>query len=323
MHAIILDDFGGPEQMRWAEVATPEPATGEVRIRTRAVGLNRADLLQRQGLYPPPAGASPLLGLECSGTIDALGAGVKGWQVGDEVVALLAGGGYAEYVVVPAGQVTTPPPGMDLVGAAGIVEVATTVLSNMDVVHLSAGERFLVHGGAGGIGTFAVQYAKALGCTVMATASANKLDKVRELGADHVFDYREDWLEAVLAASDQRGVDVILDIIGAKYLDMNVSALGLDGRLVIIGMQKGTKGELNIAKLLNRRGLITATSLRNRSTEDKSRIVDAVTQRVWPMIASGAIKPIPETRMPLTEAAQAHKLLAAGQVIGKVVLTVD
>ncbi len=322
MYAITLEGFGGPEKMRWAEVPTPKPAPGEVRIKTVAAGLNRADLLQRQGFYPPPAGASELLGLECSGVIDALGEGVTGWQVGDEAVALLSGGGYAEYVVVPAGQVIPPPQGIDLVSAAGIVEVAATVLSNLDHVHLASGERFLVHGGAGGIGTFAIQYAKALGASVATTASAAKLDHCRRLGADIVLDYADGWLTELMMATQDRGVDVILDIIGARYLDDNISALRPDGRLVIIGMQKGTKAELNIAKLLTKRATVTATSLRGRSVEQKSGITQQVAERVWPMIGSGAIVPAPETRIRLKDAPQAHELLASGAVIGKVILTV-
>lgn len=322
MKAITLDGFGGPEKLHWTEVDTPEPGPGEVRIRTVAVGMNRADLLQRQGYYPPPPGTSELLGLECSGHIDALGEGVEGWQVGDEAVALLAGGGYAQYVIAPVGQVVPPPSGVDLVSAAGLIEVAATVLSNLDHVHLARGESFLVHGGAGGIGTFAIQYAKVLGATVATTASASKLDHCRELGADIVLDYAQEWLTELMMATDDRGVDVILDIIGAKYLDDNITALRPDGRLVIIGMQKGTKAELNIAKLLNKRATVTATSLRFRSVEQKSRIAKQVADRVWPMITTGQIKLAPETRIELRDATEAHELLASGTVIGKIILTV-
>ncbi len=321
MYAITLDGFGGPEQLHWAEVPTPDAGPGELRLRTVAVGVNRADLLQRQGHYPPPAGASELLGLECSGIVDQIGDGVEGWQLGDEAVALLAGGGYAEYVVVPAGQVTRPPDGIDLVSAAGLIEVAATVLSNMDHVRLASGETFLVHGGAGGIGTFAIQYAKALGCRVATTASAAKLEHCRSLGADIVLDYAEDWLTELLMATQDKGVDVILDIVGAKYLDDNLTALRPDGRLVIIGMQKGTKAELNIAKLLAKRATVTATSLRGRSIQQKSEIVEQVASRVWPLFSDGRLQPAPETRLPLREAAEAHRLLASGDLIGKVLLT--
>ena len=323
MFAITLEGFGGTEKMRWAEVPTPEPGPDEVRVRTVAVGVNRADLLQRQGYYPPPAGVSELLGLECSGVIDAIGDDVDDWQPGDEVVALLAGGAYAEYVVVPAGQVTSPPAGVDLVSAAGLVEVAATVLSNLDRAQLRSGETFLVHGGAGGIGTFAIQYAKVLGAKVATTASAGKLDHCRRLGADIVINYARDWLTELLIATEDRGVDVILDIIGAKYLEQNISALRPDGRLVIIGMQKGTKAELDIAKLLNKRATITATSLRGRSVEQKSEIVRQVAERVWPLITARMIQLAPETRFSLRDAAAAHEILASGSNVGKLILTLE
>lgn len=323
MFAITLEGFGGTEKMRWTEVPTPEPGPGEVRIRTVAVGVNRADLLQRQGYYPPPEGVSELLGLECSGVVDALGDGVDSWQPGDEVVALLAGGGYAEYVVVPAGQMTRPPAGIDLVSAAGLLEVSATVLSNLDLAGLRSGESFLVHGGAGGVGMFAIQYARTLGATVATTASGGKMDNCRELGADIVINYADDWLTELMMATHDRGVDVILDIIGAKYLDQNISALRPDGRLVIIGMQKGTRAELNIAKLLNKRGTITATNLRRRPVEQKSRIVQQVTERVWPMFTSGQIRLAPETRLSLRDAATAHEILASGSNVGKLILTLE
>ena len=323
MFAITLEGFGGTEKMRWAEVPTPEPGPDEVRVRTVAVGVNRADLLQRQGYYPPPAGVSELLGLECSGVIDAIGDDVDDWQPGDEVVALLAGGAYAEYVVVPAGQVTSPPAGVDLVSAAGLVEVAATVLSNLDRAQLRSGETFLVHGGAGGIGTFAIQYAKVLGAKVATTASAGKLDHCRQLGADIVINYARDWLTELLMATEDRGVDVILDIIGAKYLEQNISALRPDGRLVIIGMQKGTKAELDIAKLLNKRATITATSLRGRPVEQKSEIVRQVAERVWPLITARVIQLAPETRFSLRDAAAAHEILASGSNVGKLILTLE
>lgn len=322
MHAITLTDFGGPEMMQWTEVPTPMPGPGEVLIRTVAVGVNRADLLQRAGFYPPPPGTSELLGLEVSGVVAALGEGVTSLSFGDEVVALLAGGGYAEYVVVPAEQVIHTPEGVDVVSAAGLIEVAATVVSNMDLVHLSAGETFLVHGGAGGIGTFAIQYAKALGATVATTASRPKAEHCRAMGADIVCDYREDWVAQIKEATGGRGVDVILDIIGAKYLDPNIQVLADDGRIVIIGMQKGTKAELNIAKLLNKRGTISATSLRYRPADQKAAITAAVRDRIWPLIADGSIRPAPETRIPLTEAGRAHELLASGSTIGKIILTV-
>lgn len=322
MHAITLTDFGGPEQMKWTEVPTPEPGHGQVRIKTVAVGMNRADTLQRRGYYPPPPGESEIMGLEVSGYVDAIGEGSR-WQPGDAVVALLAGGGYAEYVVVPDGQCAPVPEGMDIVSAAGVIEVAATVHSNMAKANLASGETLLVHGGAGGIGTFAIQYAKALGARVIATASAAKLDHVRSLGADVAIDYATDWPTAVAEATDGRGVDVILDIIGAKYLHDNVNSLALDGRLVVIGLQKGTKGELNLNTLLNKRAQVMAMSLRGRDTEGKSRIVQETATTVWPMYADGRIKLAPETRFNLRDAAKAHEYLESGELIGKIILTVD
>lgn len=324
MYAIDFESPGGPDVMRWVEVETPTPGPGEVLVRTVAAGVNRADLLQRQGYYPPPPGISDVLGLEASGIVEELGEGVERWQVGDEVVALLAGGAYAEYFVAPAGQLLPKPDGMDLVSAAGIVEVAATVVSNMDLVGLEPGETFLVHGGAGGIGTFAIQYAKALGCRVATTAgSPEKLDHCRELGADILLDYHEDWVDELKIATEDHGADVILDIIGAKYLEPNVDALAYDGRLVIIGMQKGTKGTLNIAALLNKRALVTATSLRFRSKKQKAEICAHVESVVWPMLESGQIQLAPETRFKITDAPQAHEQLDSGDSVGKIVLTIE
>jgi putative PIG3 family NAD(P)H quinone oxidoreductase len=324
MRIVTVTEPGGPENLVIAEAPRPVAAPGEVVITVQAAGVNRADLLQRQGFYPPPPGISEVIGLEVSGTIDEVGAGVEGWRPGDECVALLAGGGYAEYVGVPAGQVIAPPPGVDLVSAGGLVEVAATVVSNFDHVHLSSGETVLVHGGAGGVGTFAIQYAKALGARVLTTAgSPEKLDLCRELGADLAFDYHDDWAVAVSEATGGRGVDVILDVIGAKYLESNVAALAMDGRLVVIGMQGGRKGTLDLNRLLTRRGTVTATSLRGRPVEQKAAICAAVAERVWPLVASGAIRPAPETRFPLEQVADAHRRLESGQNTGKVILTVD
>lgn len=329
MRAIIVTEPGGPENLQWSEVETPTPAAGEVLVRTAAVGVNRADLLQRQGHYPPPKGISEVMGLEATGTVASVGAGVSEWQVGDEVVALLAGGAYAEYFVVPAGQCTRPPQGVDLVTAAGIIEVAATVLSNMDEASLAKDELLLVHGGAGGIGTFATQYAKALGCVVATTAgSPAKLEHCREMGADIVLDYHDDWVAGLKQAAGEleqpkKGADVVLDIMGAKYLELNVDALATGGRLVIIGMQGGVKGTLNIGKLLNKRGTVRATSLRFRSVDEKSAIVAQVAEKVWPMIADGRIKPAPEKRFALSDAQAAHEWLAGGENVGKVLLVAE
>ncbi|GAA1398904.1 NAD(P)H-quinone oxidoreductase [Luteococcus peritonei] len=321
MHAITVTEPGGPEQIEWAEVETPSPAPGEVLVRTVAVGVNRADLLQRQGHYPPPKGISETMGLEATGVVEELGEGVTDLAVGDEVACLLAGGGYAEFFVVPSGQCIRPPQGVDLVTAAQLVEVAATVVSNMDGVHLREGETFLVHGGAGGIGTFAIQYAKALGCRVITTAGSEaKLEHCRAMGADVAIDYHDDWVAELKQATDGKGADVILDVMGAKYLELNVDALATEGRLVIIGMQGGVKGTLNIGKLLNKRALVTATSLRFRPVEEKAEICRRVAEVVWPMVEDGRIKPAPETRIPLAEARRAHEQLAGGENVGKIIL---
>lgn len=311
----------GPEQLRVVEVHDLHPGPGEVLVTTVAAGVNRADLLQRQGLYPPPAGTSEVIGLEAGGVVAELGAGVNGWKVGDEVVALLAGGGYASQFVVPAGVLLAPPPGVDLVTAATIVEVAATVVSNMDHANLFPGETLLVHGGAGGIGHFAIAYGKALGCTVAATAgTAGKVAHCRELGADIALDYHGDWAAGLLEATGGRGVDVVLDVIGGKYLGPNVHVLAADGRVVVIGLQGGAKGELNLAELLAKRGTVTATSLRMRPLEQKELICATLGERVWPLYADGTITPAPVQRFPIDEVAAAHAALESGGVVGKLAL---
>ncbi len=318
-----MTESGPPEVLRLAEVDTPTPGSGEVLIKVAAAGVNRADLMQRQGHYPPPPGASDLLGLEVSGFLAQVGDEVAGWSVGDPCVALLAGGGYAEYVVVPAGQVVAPPPGLDLVAAAGAIEVAGTVLSNLERVGLASGEIFLVHGGAGGIGSFAIQYAKALGATVIATAgSDDKLAYCRSIGADHAISYRVDWPREVRRVTDDHGLDVILDNMGAKYLGDHVRLLATNGRLVIIGLQGGAKGELDIGALMARRGSVSSTSLRARPVEEKAAICARVVESVWPMIQSGAVVLPTPTTFPLANAAAAHALLESGDGQGKIILTV-
>ena len=314
---------GGPENLIIAEAARPSVGPGEVVLRVVAAGVNRADLLQRRGHYPPPPGASPVIGLEVSGVIDEIGAEVTGWRPGDPVVALLAGGGYAEYVAVPAGQVLPPPEGVDLVSAAGLIEVAATVVSNFDHVHLGAGETVLIHGGTGGIGIFAIQYARAVGARVLTTAgSPAKVDLCRELGADVAIDYHTDWAAAVAEATAGAGVDVILDVIGAKYLPANVASLAIGGRLVVIGTQGGLTGTLDIGRLLTRRATVTATGLRGRPAEEKAAICAEVLRRAWPLVSSGAIRLAPETRFPLAAVADAHRRLESGENTGKVLLTV-
>jgi len=321
MRVVSVTTPGGPENLIISEAPTPVLKAGEVLVEVAAAGVNRADLLQRQGYYPPPQGTSEVIGLEVSGTIAAVADGLDGWALGDPCVALLAGGGYAEYVAVPSGQVIAPPDGVDLVTAAGLMEVAATVVSNFDHVHLSAGETVLIHGGTGGIGSFAIQYAKALGATVIATAgSSAKLTLCREFGADYAIDYHDDWAAAVAEATGGRGADVILDVMGAKYLEPNVASLAVDGRLVVIGLQGGRKGTLDLNRLLSKRATVTATNLRFRPTAQKAAICAAVAERVWPLIRSGAIRPAPETRFALDEVAQAHRQLESGDNVGKVVL---
>ncbi|HMR48918.1 MAG TPA: NAD(P)H-quinone oxidoreductase [Arachnia sp.] len=321
MRAVIVETPGDVDALGIGEVPTPSPGPGEVRVRTVASGVNRADVLQRQGHYPPPRGTTDIIGLEDSGVVDAVGEGVERWKEGDEVVALLAGGGYAEYFVAPEGQLIAPPPGVDLVSAAGLLEVAATVVSNLDLAGLTRGETFLVHGGAGGIGTFATQYAKALGATVITTAgSPAKLEHCRAHGADVALDYHGDWADGVAQATAGRGVDVILDIIGAKYLEANVKALARRGRIVVIGLQGGVKGTLNLGLLLSKQATITATSLRFRPAAEKAAICAAVEERVWPLLADGTISPAPETRIPFDEVRRAHEQLTGGDNVGKIVL---
>ncbi len=324
MRAVIATEPGGPEVLTLTELPDPVPGTGEVVVDVAATAVNRADTLQRRGSYPPPPGASDVLGLECSGTISAVGPDVTGWKVGDEVCALLAGGGYGERVAVPAGQVMPVPEGVDLVTAGALPEVACTVWSNVFMVAgLQPGETLLVHGGAGGIGTMAIQLGKALGATVIATAGTpEKLDLCRQLGADVAVSYRDqDFVAEVRAATDGRGADVILDNMGAKYLDRNLSALATEGRLVIIGMQGGVKGELDIGKLLAKRGAVIATSLRARPVEEKAAICSAVVEHVWPLVADGSVRPVVHSTLPLAEAARAHALMESGDHVGKIVMT--
>ncbi|MDR1791499.1 MAG: NAD(P)H-quinone oxidoreductase [Propionibacteriaceae bacterium] len=321
MQAVTVVNPGGPEQLAITDVAVPEPAADEVRIKVVAAGVNRADILQRQGFYPPPKGISEIIGLEVSGYIDAVGASVTGWDPSDPCVALLAGGGYAEYVTVPVGQVIAPPPGVDLVSAAGLIEVAATVVSNFEHVGLRPGETLLIHGGTGGIGSFAIQYAAALHCRVIATAGSDaKLKLCRDLGADFALDYHEDWPAALQQVTNGAGADVILDIMGAKYLEDNVKALSPGGRLVVIGLQGGRKGTLDLNRLLTKAATITATSLRFRTPADKARIVQQVARDVWPLFATGAIHLPPQTRFPFTAVADAHHHLESGTNIGKILL---
>ncbi|WP_432133592.1 NAD(P)H-quinone oxidoreductase [Streptomyces sp. bgisy154] len=323
MYAITIPESGGPEALVWAEVPDPVPGEGEVLVEVVAGAVNRADILQRQGFYNPPPGASPYPGLECSGRVAALGPGVSGWSVGDEVCALLSGGGYAEKVAVPAGQLLPVPKGIGVREAAALPEVVCTVWSNVFMVaHLRPGETLLVHGGSSGIGTMAIQLAKAVGARVAVTAGTRqKLDRCAELGADILVNYREqDFVEEIAKATDGAGADVILDNMGAKYLDRNVRALAVNGRLAIIGMQGGVKAELNIATLLNKRAAISATSLRARPLGEKAAIVAAVREHVWPLLDSGRVRPVVDRELPMPEASAAHRLVEESGHVGKVLL---
>jgi putative PIG3 family NAD(P)H quinone oxidoreductase len=319
MHAIVIEKPGGPEALVWADVPDPSPREGEVVVDVTAAAVNRADVAQRQGHYPPPPGAPPYPGLECSGVISAVGPGVTGHSVGERVCALLAGGGYAERVVVPAGQLLPVPRGLSLQEAAALPEVACTVWSNVvDIARLRQGETLLVHGGGGGIGTFAIQLGKALGAMVIVTARAHKHDPLKAMGADHAIDYTT--ADFVAEAQALGGADVILDIIGAKYLDRNVEALKPDGRLAIIGMQGGRRGELDLGTLMTKRGSVSATTLRARPVADKARIVRGVRDQVWPLVEAGDIRPIIDRALPMADAPEAHRLMESSDHLGKILL---
>jgi putative PIG3 family NAD(P)H quinone oxidoreductase len=325
MHAITIPSPGGPEALAWTEVPDPKLEPGTVMLRVAATAVNRADIAQREGRYPPPPGAPEWLGLECSGVIEAVGEGVSGWSPRDEVCALLAGGGYAERVVVPAGQLLPIPDGIDLVTAAALPEVFCTVWSNVFLTaSLQPGETLLVHGGASGVGTAAIQLATAVGADVAVTAgSAAKLERCAELGATTLINYREDdFVAAVREATDGRGANVILDIIGAKYLAQNIEALAIGGRLVIIGLQGGRRAELDIGAIWAKRAALIGTTLRARPTDEKATIVAAVREHVWPLIEAGNVRPIVDTVLPITEAAEAHRKVEASEHTGKVILTV-
>ena len=325
MRAIICTEPGGPEHLKWQEVTTPTPGPGEVLLDVAATAVNRADILQRQGDYAPPPGASQILGLECSGVISALGLGVTTVEIGQEVTALLAGGGYAEQVAVPVGQLMSVPSGLDLVAAAGLPEVACTVWSNIVMTsHLTEGEWLLIHGGGSGIGTMAIQVARALGARVAVTAGSKaKLDICEQLGAEIMINYQEqDFVEVMNDITGGRGVDVILDNMGAAYLERNVLALARNGRLAIIGMQGGSKAELNINTLLRKNGTVHAASLRGRPESEKLAICQQVERNIWPWVHAGLVTPVIGATLPLQDAAAAHQLLESGEITGKIVLTV-
>jgi putative PIG3 family NAD(P)H quinone oxidoreductase len=326
MKAVLASGPGGPEVLSLGEVPDPEPAAGEVLVDVAATAVNRADLLQRAGNYPPPPGASDILGLECSGRIAALGEGVTGWQVGDEVCALLSGGGYAERVCVPAVQLMRVPAGLDLITAAALPEVACTVwsmvLDRAPAAALLPGESFLVHGGSSGIGTMAIQLAVAQGSRAFATAGTEeKLAACRELGAELAINYREqDFVQVIAEHTGGTGVDVVLDTIGAKYLPANLESLATGGRISVIGMLGGVTGSLNLATLLRKRASLFGAGLRARPAEQKAAIVAGTEAHVWPLISDGRVRPVVHEVLSLAQAAEAHRIVEASGHIGKLVL---
>ncbi len=324
MRGVTITQAGEADVLQVTDVEAPTAGPGQVVVETVAAGVNRADVMQRKGFYPPPKGASPLPGLEVSGTIREIGPDVEGWSVGDEVCALVDGGGYAEQVLVPAAQLLPVPSGVSVRDAAGLPEVACTVWSNVFMTaNLQPGELFLVHGGSSGIGTMAIQLAKAAGARVAVTAGTEeKLAFCRELGADIAINYREqDFVEEVRAASDGHGADVILDVMGAKYLPRNVDLLATNGRLVVIGLMGGRKGELDLGTLLSKRAAVISTSLRARPAVEKAVIIAAVREHVWPLVEDGAVRPIIQGTHPLDRAADAHREMEASGHIGKILLT--
>ena len=327
MYAITLNGFGDPEVMEWAQVDDlPAPGPGEVAIDVVAAGVNRADVMQRMGFYPPPPGASEIPGLEVSGVVAEVGAGVQDWAPGDGVCALLAGGGYAERVNVAASQVLPVPQGVTVTAAAALPEAAATVWSNVVMTGgLHDGQTLLIHGGGSGIGTHAIQVGRALGANVAVTAGSQfKMERCRELGAQTLINYREQDFPAIVNA-EYPGANVILDIMGGSYLPKNVQALAENGHLTIIGLQGGAAAELDLGALLFKRGSVHATNLRRRPEQgpgSKAEIITELREQLWPLIAAGAVEPVVAAEVPITDAAEAHKLLDSDETVGKVLLTV-
>ncbi len=325
MTAIEITESGGPDKLVPTRRPVPQPASGEVLIQVAAAGVNRPDCLQRQGGYPPPPGASDLPGLEVAGTVVALGAGVMDWKIGDAVCALLTGGGYAEYCAAPAPQCLPVPAGLTLQQAAALPETFFTVWSNVfDRARLQPGESLLVHGGTSGIGVTAIQLAKALGSRVFATVGGGeKVQPCLGLGAERVINYREeDFVQVIKEVTNNKGVDVILDMVGGDYVQRNLSALAVEGRLVFIAFLRGAKVELNLAPVMMKRLTITGSTLRARPVAHKAPIARALREIVWPLLASGVIRPIIDCVFPLTEAAAAHALMESNRHVGKLLLQV-
>jgi len=325
MTVVEVPEPGGPEAMKVGRRPVPQPSAGEVLIAVAAAGVNRPDIVQRQGHYPPPPGATDLLGLEVSGTIAAVGAGVTDWSAGDPVCALTPGGGYAEYCLVPAAHCLPIPAGCDSVQAAALPETCFTVWHNVfQRGRLKAGETFLVHGGSSGIGTTAIQLAKQFGARVITTAgSAEKCKVCEELGADLAINYRDkDWVEAVKAFAGKKGVDLILDMVGGDYVQKNLSVLAWDGRLVNIAFLKGAKVELNLGLFMIKRQTLTASTLRAQSDESKANIARELQAQVWPLVEAGKVKPVVFQTFPLADVAEAHRLMESSAHIGKIILLV-
>jgi len=326
MKAVVFDEPGDEEVLRVAEVPAPQLGEAEVRIVVSAAGVNRADLLQRRGLYPPPPGASEIIGLECAGTIAEIGTGVDGLAHGDRVMALLAGGGYATEAVAPAVCTMRTPDVLTDIEAAAVPEVFITAFLNLFLIgQLESGSTALVHGGSGGVGTAAIQLAKAAAARVFVTAgSADRCRKCLDLGADAAFNHRaDDFLAATLDATDGRGVDVVLDCIGGPYLERHLDVLAPSGRLVVIGLQGGATAELDLSLLMRKRLSITGSTLRARPIDEKGRIIEAFVRRFGPELVTGSIRPIVDRVLPLDEVAEAHRLLAAGKIFGKLVLSTE
>jgi putative PIG3 family NAD(P)H quinone oxidoreductase len=324
--AIVVETPGDPEVMHLAEVPDLTPGPGEVLVRAHATAVNRADTLQRRGLYPPPPGASEIIGMEVAGEVEELGEGVEGWHPGDRVMALLAGGGYAEQVAVPAGQLMSVPAALSWTDAAAIPEVFLTAHDNLFTRgRLAAGETVLIHGGGGGVGTAAIQLARRAGARVLVTAgSPAKLEFRRRLGADAGINHREeDFPSRVRELTGGRGADLILDVMGASYLARNLDALAPDGRLVIIGLQGGATAEIDLNQLLRRRLTVIATTLRGRSAEQKAEIVRRFVEDALPGFEDGSLRPVVDRVLPLAEAPAAHRAMEAGENVGKLVLRVD
>ena len=323
MICIEIAEPGGPDVLRQVERPCPIPASGEVIIHVAAAGINRPDVLQRQGAYPAPPGASDLPGLEVAGTIVAVGEGVDAHVIGTDVCALVAGGGYASHVPVDARLCLPIPTGLSLIEAAGLPETFFTVWHNVfERGRLQAGERFLVHGGAGGIGTTAIQLAKALGATVFTTASASKLDKCRQLGADLAIDYAaQDFVAVIKDATKNKGVDVILDVVGGDYIARNLKTLAMEGRLVSIAFQNGSTAEINFMTMMLKRQTITGSTLRPQSTDAKARMATSLREIVWPLLNQGRIRPVIHATYPLAQAADAHRAMEASSHVGKIILT--